>query len=84
MRVSFWTPDMLEVTIDDAADSVHLMLIELEATEKRAREHCGQYLPESSAAVFEAFVQYLDTVLERCRSNTDHRLPEEASVGPRD
>lgn len=75
MRVGFWTPDMLEVTIDDAADRVHLTLIELEATEKRAREHCRQYLPESSAAVFEVFVRYLDTVLERCRSNTDPRLP---------
>jgi hypothetical protein len=32
-------------------------------------------LPENSVAVFEAFVRYLDTVLERCRSNTDPRLP---------
>ena len=40
MRVGLWTPDILEVMIDDTANRVLLTLIELEATEKRAREHC--------------------------------------------
>jgi len=75
MRVGQWTPDILEVIVEDDANRLYLTLIELEATEKRAREHCRQYLPESSTAVFEAFARYLDTVLDRCRVNTDPRLP---------
>lgn len=74
ITVGDWTPDLLEVTIADDASSINLTLIELEATEKRAREHCRVYLPERSAALLDQFVRYLDTVLSRCRRITDPRL----------
>jgi hypothetical protein len=51
-----------------------MTLIELEQTEKRARESCRQYLPESSSAVLHAFSKYLDTVLDECRRRMDRRF----------
>lgn len=74
ITVGLWTPDFLEVVLGDGHDGVRMTLIELEQTEKRARESCRQYLPESSAAVVSAFAKYLDAVLDECRRRTDKRL----------
>src|SRR5438552_3270877 len=64
ITVGLWTPDLLEVVIGDGGGSARMTLIELEHTEKRARESCRQYLPESSSAVVGAFSKYLETVLD--------------------
>jgi len=74
ITVGLWTPDLLEVVFDDGGGSARMTLIELEQTEKRARESCRQYLPESSLAILGAVSKYLDTVLDECRRRTDRRF----------
>jgi hypothetical protein len=69
-----WIPDFVELMTDETVKSMSLTLIELEATEGVARASCRKYLPESSAQIFESFVQYLDTILEQCRVTADPRL----------
>jgi hypothetical protein len=74
ITVGLWTPDLLEVVVDEGGDSARMTLIELEQTEKRARESCRQYLPESSSAVRGSFGDYLETILDECRRRTDRRF----------
>jgi hypothetical protein len=74
ITIGLCTPDLLEVVFDDDGGSARMTLIELEQTEKRARESCRQYLPESSSTVLDTFNKYLNTVLEECRRRTDRRF----------
>lgn len=70
-----WIPDFVEVVlVEDGTCSI--TLVELEATENRALVGARKYLAESSESVSSAFRQYLQRVLERCRSMADPRAAE--------
>lgn len=71
-----WIPDLVRVTVADPPDHCSLTLIELEQTESVALESCRKYLPENSAAIFDAFNDYLDRVIRQCRSAADPRESE--------
>lgn len=74
---SGWIPDLVKVAIDDPPVRCTLTLIELEATESVALISCRKYLPEDSADIVAAFVDYLDRVVRQCRSTAD---PREAAI----
>lgn len=69
-----WIPDYCEVTVDDDGTGCTLTLIELETKDITARESCRKYLPEASSGILQAFVGYLQNVLESCRSTADSRF----------
>jgi len=69
-----WIPDYIELTTDEAKNETRLTLIELEANDATARASCRKYIPEPSAAIIEAFLTYLETVISQCRLTADPRL----------
>ena len=71
-----WVPDLVRVTIEEPPNHGSLTLIELESTESAARISCRKYLPETSASILAAFIDYLDRVISKCRSTADHRESE--------
>lgn len=70
-----WIPDFVEIVLDEDG-TCSMTLVELEATENRALVGARKYLAESSESVSTAFRQYLQRVLERCRSTADPRTAE--------
>src|SRR5947208_10190686 len=70
-----WIPDFVEVDLGKDG-SCSITLIELEPTETRALVGARKYLPESSESVSSVFRQYLQRVLERCRSMADPRAAD--------
>src|SRR6266478_8809890 len=77
---SGWIPDLVRIIVEDPPDRCSLTLIELEATESVALISCRKYLPENSAAILQAFTDYLDRLVRQCRSSADPREPEFAAL----
>ncbi|MGA3178199.1 MAG: hypothetical protein ABSE19_12745 [Candidatus Acidiferrum sp.] len=71
-----WIPDFLEIKVDNGGRDLAAILIELEAIRITALESSRKYLPEDPAAVIQAVIAYLGTVIAQCRGTADPRLPE--------
>jgi len=69
---SGWIPDLIEVD-DEGPAGLVVTLVELEASESVARVSCRKYLPESSTAVVQGLVAYIDAVVRQCRATADPR-----------
>lgn len=71
-----WIPDFLEVKVDSGGTALAAILIELEAIRITALESARKYLPEDPAAIIQAVIAYLGTVITQCRGTADPRLAE--------
>ncbi len=71
-----WIPDFIEVVVEDDGAKCSMTLVELEATENVALVSARKYLAEPSESVSMTFRQYLQRVLQRCRSTADPRAQE--------
>lgn len=69
-----WIPDFLLVSRDEAQQQCTLTLIELESKGPDALISSRKYLPEKSKDILVAFRNYLDNVLDRCRTTADPRI----------
>lgn len=70
-----WIPDFVETVLGEDG-TCSITLIELEASENRALAGARKYLAESSERISSVFRQYLQRVLDRCRSTADPRAAE--------
>lgn len=73
-----WIPDLVQVEIGKS-DAV-LTLIELEDKKSDALAACRKYIPEDPREVLCRFNEYLDRVIEECRSHADGRESEFARL----
>jgi hypothetical protein len=71
-----WIPDIVEVESLDDASIFTITLVELEAQDITARASCRKYLPESSDAILNRFLEYLEGMVKQCQATTDPRLNE--------
>ena len=71
-----WIPDFIEISLDDHPVACSLTIFELENTESVALISARKYLAESSHDIFTAFRQYLQRVVQRCRSAADPRAED--------
>lgn len=73
LRIGLWIPDFLMVSSHEGGRRFTLTIIELEASKTAALKSARKYLPESSNDIIRAFVDYLDSVIVKCRQTADPR-----------
>ena len=74
-----WIPDFVEVPLHGETEdgpACAVTIVELEGTAGVALVSARKYLPESSQDILSTFRQYLQRVLQRCRSTADLRVED--------